>query len=302
MSLQSHLKTHTGPPHDIWNIKRLGGSDMQLPAFIGFLGQSCARGPSTSEPCWAGAGWRAPDSALLCKGKTGASASPRSRSPGSITHLHSWTNNSTFHFCNSNDRTCCINYSCGATEVALYRMGFHSQCHVSTWHTQTHTQSHHPLPVESQMARSDFHQTRLWCFLCKAHKCLFTHWLLKSLHHHPHAFPTTRSLRSEQQRRMKPFFLFPPGVRHATRLSITDHRVTGEDAAVIMESGCVDAAFGGGGTCEVALRLQSRGLSAAWCTECVYTILSLLFYSWKKMCSTDRKENSSTDVESSRLY
>lgn len=49
-----------------------------------------------------------------------------------------------FHisFLNSNGCTCCINYSCGATEVALYRMGFHSQCHVSTRHTQTHTHTH----------------------------------------------------------------------------------------------------------------------------------------------------------------
>lgn len=43
-----------------------------------------------------------------------------------------------------------------------------------------------------------------------------------------------------------PFF-FPSGGRRATRLSITDLRVMGEDAAVSMESGCVDTVSGGGG-------------------------------------------------------
>lgn len=44
-----------------------------------------------------------------------------------------------------------------------------------------------------------------------------------------------------------PLFFFPSGGRRATRLSITDLRVTGEDAAVSMEGGCVDAVSGGGG-------------------------------------------------------
>lgn len=49
---------------------------------------------------------------------------------------------------------------------------------------------------------------------------------------------TTRSLLSEQQRQMKP--ILSSGERRVTRLSITYLRVTGEDMAVRMESGCVD--------------------------------------------------------------
>lgn len=53
----------------------------------------------------------------------------------------------------------------------------------------------------------------------------------------------------------KPFF--SSGERRVSCLSFTDLRVTGEDEAVRMESGSVDVR---GETCEVALRLQSRGL------------------------------------------
>lgn len=68
-------------------------------------------------------------------------------------------------------------------------------------HTHTRTHTHHLLPVESQMARSDFYQAMFAMFSFARHINVSS-----SAHHqhHAHLFTTTRSLLSERQRQMKP--------------------------------------------------------------------------------------------------
>lgn len=71
-------------------------------------------------------------------------------------------------------------------------------------------------------SRSDFYQARLLCVRYEAQKCLLFHCLPKS----PHPQCPFRAGKASGAH------FVPPGKRGVTRFSITDLRVTGEDAAV----------------------------------------------------------------------
>lgn len=101
-------------------------------------------------------------------------------------------------------------------------MGFHSQCHVLTPHTQTHT---HTATTCSQWNVSLAQiSTKQGCYVSATrHRNVVSSAACRRAH------TPTRSVLSE---RASGAHFVPPGKRRVTRLSITDLRVTGEDAAV----------------------------------------------------------------------
>lgn len=147
-------------------------------------------------------------------------------------------------------------------------MGFQSQCHDLTPRTQTH-----PLPVESRMSRSDFYRARLQCFLRVRHINVFSSWWrAPPPYYHPQSpFRATEAneahsfLRGETCHSPQHYLSEGNGGRHGCQ--------NGERLRWRARE-----------TCEVALGLQSRGPSAAWYIDFVYSILSCVCIPYGRIC------------------